>query len=277
MWLIAPSGEECRRAVDALRSAVEEIHPGSAVFLELQTGHLGYFQAKASDNLHIYRDGIVIGKISFGEDSAPGAILHSSTLPQCFHPLLEMTVIRFRDDTVLIQPNGTTPVFYFGGYVSDSQLLIAKAAGLRPSAKAFAVLATVGYFPGTMSLFHEVRKLDFGEAYDMRRQKAVRLTDFAPAEWNDERILDRLISIVPRGCDAYLGISGGCDSRFVLALLLSAGIRPTLLHLDSDESPIVYQIGQSLNLPVIVDQGCVPLGPRLYTCLLYTSPSPRDS
>jgi hypothetical protein len=131
------------------------------------------------------------------------------------------------------------------------------------------VLATVGYLPGTLTLFDGVRKLDLFQTYDLGRRRAVENGHFQPAEPDDRAMVERLTSLVPQVRRTALGITGGVDSRFVLGVLILAGLRPRLLHLVTRDEPsqIIDSLGRALGLDTIQTPGGSKLPSYLYTVL----------
>ena len=267
MWLLASTPEQCRAALEKLHKALAPISPGPITVMALPGCHIGWFRAKPSDNFHCFEDGCVLGKLAFDEPAQDSPIRHAERLPSELHPLLNAVRIRYVQDSVIVEPQGIAHVFYRDGMAADTQLAIAAAAGLRPCPKRFAVLATVGYLPGTLTLFDGVRKLDLFQTYDLGRRRVVENGHFQPAEPDDRAMVERLTSLVPVVPHTALGISGGADSRFVLGILLRAGVRPRLLHLESNEAPYVAELGRKLGLETVITRGDPALPGRLYSIL----------
>lgn len=268
MWIIGPDAARCEAALGKLRSAICELAPGPIIRRHLPGNlHLVWFRAKPSDNLHEFDDGYVLGKLAFDEASSEDVIKHVGHLPSALHPLLLSTRLRVTGSSVMVNPNTISPVFYRQAFAADTQLAVALATGARPAPAHFSVLAAVGYLPGTLTLFDEIRKLDLFEVYDLTGKRAARTGSFEPLPADDDAMIQRLTSLVPKASRNAIGISGGCDSRFVLGILLRAGVRPRLIHLESAEAEIVRQLGQALALDTEIVQPSAALPGRLYTIL----------
>ena len=267
MWLMAGTPEQVRTGLERLHKALAPVSPGPITIMPLPGCYIGWFRAKPSDNFHCFEDGCVLGKLAFDEPAQDFPVKHAGRLPGELHPLLNAVRIRYTQDSVIIEPQAIAHVYYRDGMAADTQLAIGAAAGLRPCPKRFAVLATVGYLPGTLTLFEGVRKLDLFQSYDLGRRRVLQNGQFQPAEPDDRAMVERLTSLVPVVPRTALGISGGVDSRFVLGILLRAGVRPRLLHLESAESRYVAELGRKLGLETVITPGDPLLPGRLYSIL----------
>ena len=148
------------------------------------------------------------------------------------------------------------------------QLLIAKANGYRPSPEGVAILATVGYFPGELTLFSEISRIPLFHALDLELGCLVRIGRFESQPPDDRAMVDRLASIIPHEGPSVLALSGGCDSRFVLGILRKASQRPTLVRLSDDEDAIPMRIAEELGLPITVVREPAPdPDPELYAVM----------
>ena len=87
---------------------------------------------RPSDNLHVFTDGLTIGKLDFAEPADPDPIYHGSPVPDSFHPLINSVAVRRHGNSWYVEPNGTTNVYYDGDTISDRQLLIAEIKGYKP-------------------------------------------------------------------------------------------------------------------------------------------------
>jgi len=247
MFVIHQSPDKVRNALLKLRTRFEGLVPCGPVRLEeLGDKYLGWFSCRPTDNVHMYTDGFLVGTLSFDEAASSDLQEHSNRLPESPDPLLG--AIKIYKNGV-IEPIGIANAYYSTSAVSDMQLLIADLEGFLPSPMEFAVLTRVGYFPGNLTLFDEVKRIPFLAQYDLSRGSAQAPRLLQVHEPDDKAMIRRLVEIVPQtSWPQFLALSGGIDSRFVLGVLLSAGIRPTLLHGGRTEDDIVRSIAQTLDL-----------------------------
>lgn len=210
--------------------------------------YLTWSNVKPSDNLHIFKNGFIIGKIAFNELCSPIPIYHDSHIPENLHPLLQSVIIKLENDIIVI-PNQHSLVYYSSKSISDHQLLIAKSDGLLPGFDNALVLCTVGYFPGNLTLFQEVQKIPFFESLSFPSLATKRYDSFHPRKCDDNLIIERLIEIIPEGVNNSIALSGGLDSRFVLGLLLRKGIKPKVYNFPvKEEQDIVKSLCERLGL-----------------------------
>jgi hypothetical protein len=269
MFLLARDPSVVHRALSKYRAALEGLPCGPIATFAVGRSSLGWFAARPADNLHVYRDGFIVGKLSPGEARSLQPILHGdAAAPREVHPLVSATLLEVRDGDVRARPFHITNVFRDDESVSDMQLLIADAKAYRPWAEGVALLGTAGYLPGNMTLFAEVAKIPLFHAFDRKNGRDERVDRFTSRKPDDSAMVERLASIVPTHGPAYLGFSGGCDSRFVLGLLLQAGVRPQLLHLTDFEDPIVRRVAAETDVPItIVTQPAADPDPARYTLM----------
>jgi hypothetical protein len=114
-------------------------------------------------------------------------------MPEEIHPLSTGARVVTRGGGILVEPFNVSNIFYGVDSISDMQLLIAQAEGHLPSPEGISVLSAVGYFPGNMTLFREIRKIPFRANYDLATRQ---LTAPQPIPYrgpNDEPISARLL------------------------------------------------------------------------------------
>ena len=253
MFLLSGEQGVVVRALSKLRAALEGLPCGPIATFNAGPAWLGWFSARPADNLHIYRDGFVLGKLRPGEPTSAAPISHGEALaPSEVHPLASATLVEVRERGVRVRPFHTTNVFRDADTVSDMQLLIADAKSYRPWAEGVALLGTVGYLPGNLSLFREITRIPLFHIFDRRSGCDTRVHRFTSREPDDSAVVERFVSIVPPHSPSYLGFSGGCDSRFVLGVLLHAGVRPELLHLTDREDPIAKRVAGQAGLSITI-------------------------
>jgi hypothetical protein len=246
---------------------MDGITSGPILLLELGDHWLGWSRNKAAENMHVFNNGIIIGKLIFSENPDMGIIYHGENLPSEVPPLSTgVSIVRIENDHI-IKPFNVTNIYYGGDSVSDMQLLIAKAEGYLPSQEGVGLLSTVGYFPGNLTLFEEIKKIPFLVQYNLRNRQLSDIPSISLQKNNDISMIERLINVVPDHSLQYLGISAGYDSRFVLGILGKCGITPKLIHVSGEETELVLKIAHQMNLPctpfVVTDSSY--LSPEVYT------------
>ena len=138
-------------------------------------------------------------------------------------------------DTGRLQPIGTPNVYYSSKSVSDMQLLIADLEGHQPGQIGFALLSQVGYFPGNLTLFDQIRRIPFRATLDLGTWSIASAPSDLPVANDDDAVPPgRRDSRVD---DSFVSLSGGVDSRLVLGCVRKAGIRPRLLHTGTARIP----------------------------------------
>lgn len=235
---------------------IEQLCVGTIQEIDIGSFHLCWFRSKSSDNLHVFADGVVIGKLDFTEPGQDTPQYHSSPLPTVFHPLINAVAI----SGGLVAPLNITNIYYGNAVVSDMQLLIAEMNGYLPSSEGVALLAAIGYFPGNATLFREVVKIPLLHSYNLLAGSVCASEAFQYREANDDAMLARLSKIIPRGVTNYIGLSGGYDSRFVLGLLHNAGVPIQITGFKSEENHLISEIAGSLN---VTHNGVLSTTPRL--------------
>jgi hypothetical protein len=253
MFLITQKKEE-ENVLHFFQKQIEEIKTSVEVYKVrfFNDWFLYWASLKPSDNLHVFPDGVVIGKISFSERNAESPFYYEGPMPEEFHPLIHNVVIRFGETDFYVTPAQHSLVFFSEKSVSDYQLLIAKSENLFPDMLRVAVLGAVGYFPGNLSLFKEVKKISFLHRLEFIGKKETQVTSFELRKSDDRSLIERYEEISPEGVSSGLALSGGMDSRFVLGILLSKGIRPTAYSVLGDETDIVKEIVSRLDLEAFI-------------------------
>ena len=254
MFLLTPDRARCERSLSKLRSALGELARGPVTTMPAGESWLGWFPARRSDNLHVFSDAIVVGKLTPGEPESREPIPHREKAPASVHPLAPAARVEASGGRVRVTPYHATNVFADRDSASDMQLLIADAKGYRPSAEGVALLGAAGYFPADLTLFSEISRIPLFHSLELGTGARVRVGRFESRRADDEAFIDRLVSIVPTasGHPAALAISGGCDSRFILGVLLKAGVRPALVRLSDAEDAAAAELAAEMKLPLTV-------------------------
>ena len=259
MFLLTRDRATCQRAILKLRSALgEEMGCGPAAMCPVGESWMGWFRARLSDNLHVFSDAFIVGKLVPGEPATGDPLIHASEAPASVHPLSRATRVTSSGRAIRVQPCNATNVFYDRDSVSDMQLLIADAKGYRPTPEGAALLAAVGYCPGNLSLFSQISRIPLFHALDIESGRLVRVGRFESKPADGEALISRLVSLIPVGVPSMLAISGGCDSRFVLGILMRAGVRPALVRLSNEEDPTVRRLAEELDLSLDVIRAFAP-------------------
>lgn len=269
MFLINRDKSKCVESISALIAKIYGIICGPLQLIKLQDYWLGWARSKAHENLHVFNNGILIGKLNFSEKPDHSPIYHLEELPIEFHPLSTGVKIISKpgNQNLLIEPLNITNIFYSKKSVSDMQLLIAKAEGLLPSSEGVGVLSTVGYLPGNVTLFNEIKKIPFLCHYNFQTHQLTNSPKIPYQHADDLMMIERLKEIVPVHSCQYLGISAGYDSRFVLGILLHSGVKPHLIHLNCDERKLIEEITQQLKLDCSIVDDFEQLSPEIYTLI----------
>jgi hypothetical protein len=210
---------------------------------------------KPSDNLHFFNNGIVVGKINFTEKLSTIPHYHNDVLPHKFNSLLQNCVIKLEDNKINVYPNEQFNVYYSKKSISDYQLLIGKNEQLSPDFLNVTVIGSVGYFPGDLTIFKEVKKISYLYSLDFFDFKETQEEKFELKKNDDELLLERFKEIVPKNVKTGLSLSSGLDSRFVLGVLLSQNIKPTIYSRSDGEDETVKEISEKLDLEYHITRG----------------------
>ena len=245
------------KAIDSYLHGLTKITKKNTIFnIKLSNGFsLFWTSIKPSDNLNIFNDGIIIGKVSFEEKRELTPNYHQSELPKTFSSLLQSCIIKFDSKEINIRPNEQFNIYYSKNSISDHQLLIGKDEMLTPDFFNVTVLGTVGYFPGDLTIFKEVKKISYLHSLDFFNQKEIREEKFTLEKNDDVKLLERFKEITPKNVKTGLSLSSGLDSRFVLGILLSQNIRPTIYSRSDGEDEIVKELSEKLDLDYYITRG----------------------
>jgi hypothetical protein len=259
MFIISENSKTAIKAIHSYKNILSDLHNNFSEIFEINLNKdksIYWFSAKPQDQLHIFKNAVVVGKLRFDEKQIDQPIYHKNEILESFinlnlDPLLSTTIIYFDESNIEVIPNETTSIYYSKQSISDFQLLIAKTENLWPSPVNTQILAGVGYFPGNMTLFENIKKIPY--LFKLKNDQLIKVDDFTPSKHNDKNLVNRLVDIVPGSVNQSLAMSGGLDSRFVLGILMKSGIKPKLFSLDGKEKPIVQKVANTYDLELQVD------------------------
>lgn len=259
MFIISKNKKSAFKAINNYKESLSELHDNFSEIFKInisESKSIFWFSAKPQDQLYVFKNAIVLGKLNFNEKQCSKPIYHENEMLDSFidlnlDTLLNTTIIYFDEKNIEVIPNETTSIYYSQKSISDFQLLIAKFEKLWPSQVNTQILAGVGYFPGNMTLFEEIKKIPY--LFKLKNNKLENISQFRPTKHNDKKLLERLIEIVPNSNKQSLAMSGGLDSRFVLGVLMKSGIKPKLFSLDGNEKTIVQKVADCYDLDLTVD------------------------
>ncbi len=259
MFIISENKKSASKAINNYKESLEELHNNFSEIFEINLNKnrsIYWFSAKPQDQLHVFDNAIVIGKLDFNEKQTYKPVYHKGEKLKSFEDLnldtLINTIVIFFDDNLLeVIPNETTSVYYSQKNISDFQLLIAKTEKLLPSQVNIQILSGVGYFPGNMTLFEEVKKIPY--LFKLKNNQIEKINDFQPKKNNDKKLVERLVETVPDASKQSLAMSGGLDSRFVLGLLMKSGVKPKLYSLDGNEKQIIEEVAKTYELDLKIN------------------------
>jgi hypothetical protein len=257
-------------SLQTFRSELKGIGTSFSPIEEFKIGayFLYWFSAKPQDQLTVFKNGFILGKSSFEEDFKLGSRLEKEkAVPENLHTLLQSTKIEIDNEEVKITPNGITSIYYSeNNNVSDHQLIIAKHEKLKPDNNLIQLLCGVGYFPGNLTLFKSIQRIPYLFSLELNKLKLFQVENFEPKLSDDEKMLERLIEVIPDNINVNLSMSGGMDSRFVLGLLLKKGIEPKLITMKSEDTGVVKELSDKLNLELEINK-YQPIDEYLYTLM----------
>lgn len=254
MFLITSDEKAAKKTLNKVRQALSGFgyKCGPIETISLKDRYLGWFRSRPDDNLHVYQNGVVIGKLEFGEQSLENGAHHESEMPIELNPLLRAVCVRFVQESIIVTPNGVTNIYVCEDNVSDMQLIIADLNKLHPSHIGVALLGTVGYFPGNETLFEEITRIPFLKSYCMSTRAYSNAGQFTYRKNDDLAMLDRLVSLVDPHQRHDLLVTGGYDSRTIAYCLRQANVSMRLIHGASDEQEIVEELARQLESPLII-------------------------
>ncbi len=221
---------------------------GDIFTFRLNNYFLFWFSARPQDQLFVYQNGFIIGKKDFETNYSDIPVEIHEKLPENTSSLLQSTTIEVFKDQVNIIPNEITSIYYDEDNVSDFTLLLAKLLKRLPDDKLIQIFSGIGYMPGNLTIFKNILKIPYLRGLKLNSGKLFVTDKFIYKKGDDDKMVSRLIDIVPKTSKQQLAMSGGLDSRFVLGVLLKAKIRPKLVTLLDKESTIVEKVSHSLNL-----------------------------
>ncbi len=272
MFMLSRNAQSARRALEHYRTALSAaplITLGAIHTLTLGERHLHWCAAKPADNLHVFANGVVLGKLDFNEANQLMPIQHEgASVPTELHPLLLSTRIVQHGANLIITPNQVTHVYIAADHdaAADSQLVLAASIGVQPDLMRIAIMSSAGYLPGNLTLFAEIQKIPLVHAYATQTKTFTQTQTLTLQPNDDDAMIARLVEIAPH-VPSVLGMTGGYDSRFILGCLLKAGVRPRLLHLQSDEQTVVIQLAEQLGLDLDVVEPLPSIEPDLHTLM----------
>lgn len=247
--------------------SLEGIDCGPVQIVNIGEYFLCWSRCRQFENLHKFTNAYYIGKMSFTEQASETLIIHETTInKEDIPPLTNGTIIYLSEDLLIVEPLNITNIFYSLNSVSDMQLLIADAEGYLPSHEGVAVLSAIGYFPGNITLFNEIRKIPFLSSLDLTHNSEISQQSVHYHEPDDLLMIDRLKQIVPDHPQQFIGMTAGKDCRFVLGIVTSAGKTPSIIHIKTNEEHLVEELADSVNTPLIQVSTATPtLNGRVYT------------
>lgn len=262
MHLIAPRG--------TARTPLARMHEALAAHVPTGPVHVvplgpdrevAWFRLRATDALHVHPDGVLLGLRSLdAPDDGDSPVHHDDPVPTAGAPHVPSTTVTAAG---VVRPHGTTSAYWCGSRVSDSQLVLADALGLRPSDLGVAILAAVGYLVGDETLFEEVRRITLGHRLDLgtARQEPAEAGPRPVPGTGDGALVERLVGLLPRSGDHHVALSGGLDSRIVLGLVRAAGLDPaavSLRNLEGDHDAAARVAAQAGVESRVLPRGVVP-------------------
>lgn len=256
MFIINRNSESSERAVTEFLASIDSPWNRQGDFVNLRIlddYNLVWVKVRPLDNLHIFVDGFVVGKLNFLENDSLSPIRHNTSVHnESLHPLLHSTVVSESNGQLFIRPNEHVNIYYSDTCISDFQLLIAKAEELKPDPGASVLLGTIGYFPGNVTLFKEIQKIPYLETLRFPALVSQRHAHFRARPSDDHKMVGRFLDIIPRDSKPAIALSGGLDSRFVLGLLLRKNLAPKAYTLAGAETAIVEKICSRARLHLTV-------------------------
>ncbi|QSS96409.1 hypothetical protein [Psychroflexus sp. ALD_RP9] len=259
MFILSKKTQAAQGAIKKYREKLIELHSHFSEIFEFNLNSMNtlyWFSAKPQDQLHVFDNAIVIGKLDFDEKQTYKPIFHKGETLKSFEnldfdTLLNNIIIYFDDNFLDIIPSETTSVYYSEDSISDFQLLIAKTDKTLPSQVNVQILSSVGYFPGNMTLFDNVKKIPY--LFKLKNNQLEKIDDFKPKKNDDKKLINTLVKTVPVTSNQSLAMSGGLDSRFVLGILMKSGVKPKLYSLEGNEKQIIKEVAKTYKLDLKIN------------------------
>lgn len=269
MFLISKKQSVCQSALEKFIKSVQGVRCGPINLVYFSIFSLAWSRTKCHENLHVFNDGIIIGKLGFSEEPCDTIITHDMDLPQRILPLSTGLRIKISETSCIVEPFNITNIYYGKECVSDMQLLIAAAEGQLPNYESVSVFTAMGYLPGNMTLFSDIQKIPFLSSFDLISHRISNPQQLNYESPDDDRLVERLAEVVPSHPLQYLGMSAGYDSRFILGILRKTNTTPNLINIDCDETDLVKRISDQLRIPltVVSDHKVHLFSPKAYTLL----------
>lgn len=250
--------EHAHNTIQSYRNAFENtsFNFGDIYQFTIKDYKLNWFSARPQDQLYVYKNGFIIGKKSFDDYYNPNPIVIDQNLPETTNSLLQNLTVKIKHGQLIVEPNEVTSVFYDENYsVSDYSILLAKLEKKLPDNVLVQILTAIGYFPGNLTLFKNIERVPYLYGLNLNDKSLTKFDDFKFKKSDDDKMLARLKEIVPQCKKQSIAMSGGLDSRFVLGVLLSRGVKPILRSLKDKENPIVEELNENLKLKYVTVKG----------------------
>jgi hypothetical protein len=259
-----PRAAEARRALEEMGRFLAP--DGDLQAVDLGSVHLLAWMTRAGDTLAADQDpagGRTTIFLGYSPERTGPAARRSD------HPLA--TGVRIdRGSTLRITPIGVRNVYRDGLDISDSSLLLAAVGRRAVSPVHLGILASSTYLPGRLTLFPEIRRIQFHHQLTLTGDSWTEsLLPWPEPASSDHDLVERITQALAADHPATVAVTGGYDSRFVLGVLRRAGRALTLVHKSGpeDEDDLVREIARAAGLPLtlVPEQGPEILEPLRHT------------